>query len=40
MSIETALLDTGNTCISIPYNYEQDILAAFETKNNRCAFEV
>jgi hypothetical protein len=40
MRIRTALLDTGNTCISIPRNFEKVILSKFNTLNNKCAFIV
>jgi hypothetical protein len=40
MTISAALLDTGNTCISIPRIYEETILKQFNTLNNKCVFEV
>jgi hypothetical protein len=40
MRIPKALLDTGNTCISIPRSFEQTILKQFNTRNNRCLFMV
>lgn len=40
MPISTALLDTGNTCISIPNKYEKPILKQFNTKSNVCGFDV
>ena len=40
MKMGKALLDTGNTCISIPNRFEDQILKGFKTKNNHCAFEV
>lgn len=32
-------MDTGNTCISIPYEYTDDILNEFNTENNFCVFK-
>ena len=40
MRLSKALLDTGNTCISIPHRYEAKILRGFNTKVNNCAFQV
>ena len=46
MTIKGGLLDTGNTCISIPDEFEDDILARFEETEagektgNTCYFEV
>jgi hypothetical protein len=39
LQIQEALLDTGNTCISIPSIYTDDILNQFHTKNNICKFD-
>lgn len=40
MKIGKALLDTGNTCISIPRRFESTILEQFNTRSNKCAFVV
>lgn len=37
--ISTALLDTGNTCLSIPDDFESEILAQFDNDDNNCAFD-
>ena len=39
LSISSALLDTGNTCISIPTNYESSILKEFNKNGNKCGFD-
>lgn len=39
LSIDEALLDTGNTCISIPDRYTEDIINEFNTESNKCHFE-
>ena len=38
MMIGTALLDTGNTCISIPAHFKDQILVAFNKGKNKCSF--
>ena len=38
MMIGTALLDTGNTCISIPAHFKDQILVAFNKGKNKCTF--
>ncbi len=38
-TVEEALLDTGNTCISIPDKFTADILEKFNTKGNTCKFD-
>src|SRR4051812_39656687 len=38
MVIPKALLDTGNTCISIPVSYEKSILDQFNKGENKCVF--
>ena len=38
MSIKTALLDTGNTCISIPAHFKDQILVPFNKGKNKCDF--
>lgn len=40
MQIKKALLDTGNTCISIPRRFESEMLKQLNTKSNKCAFMV
>jgi hypothetical protein len=40
MKISKALLDTGNTCISIPRTFEKTILSQFNTVSNKCVFVV
>ena len=43
LKISSAILDTGNTCISIPNKYQANILSAFNTlgdNKNLCAFDV
>lgn len=39
LSTSTALLDTGNTCISIPRQYESSILQKFNNGINSCGFD-
>ena len=39
MPVSSALLDTGNTCISIPNRYEKKILKQFNTESNVCGFD-
>lgn len=38
MKMSTALLDTGNTCISIPSQFTNQILAGFNQGPNECQF--
>ena len=44
MTTKTALFDTGNTCISIPKRYENDILKQFnkgeDEDKNECYFSI
>lgn len=39
LNITEGLLDTGNTCISIPDQYTDHILAEFKTESNHCYFK-
>lgn len=39
LPVTEALLDTGNTCISIPIEHSEEILHQFNTKGNLCKFE-
>jgi hypothetical protein len=39
LKISRSLLDTGNTCISIPERYEKEILSKFNSGKNRCNFK-
>jgi pepsin A len=39
MAITSALLDTGNTCVSIPDMFSKDILKQFNTKSNVCGYD-
>lgn len=38
LSIFSALLDTGNTCISIPDNFTDEVLDTFNQGQNNCKF--
>lgn len=38
LPVTEALLDTGNTCISIPAEHTEEILHQFNTKSNTCEF--
>lgn len=40
MHIPIALLDTGNTCISIPRRFEEEMLEQFNIGGNYCVFSV
>lgn len=44
LKIKSALFDTGNTCISIPHKFEDDILNQFNrgegNNQNKCFFSV
>ncbi len=39
LPIPSALLDTGNTCISVPNRYESSILKEFSQNGNKCGFD-
>lgn len=39
MKIVKGLFDTGNTCISIPSKYSEQIKSNFNTDKNKCVFK-
>lgn len=40
LTVDRALLDTGNTCITFPDIYMNELLDVFNTGGNKCTFEL